>query len=192
VTEALLPEVKIFEELGATLEQACPDLSGADEVFRIRRAWQLELAYGSLLDEHRALMKPDAVWNIERGRAITGPEIGRAERLHAALHQRLHEFFRYFDVLLAPVSQVVPFEANLIYPKSVAGVEMTDYLEWMGACSLITVTGCPALSVPAAFTPDGLPVGLQIIGPHRQDRTVLEIGRAFELACGAGSRRPPV
>jgi amidase len=192
VTEALLPEVKIFEQLGATLEQACPDLSGADEVFRIRRAWQLELAYGSLLDEHRALMKPDAVWNIEGGRALTGPDIGRAERLHAALHQRLHEFFQYFDVLLAPVSQVVPFDANLIYPKSVAGVEMTDYLEWMGACSLITVTGCPALSVPAAFTPEGLPVGLQIIGPHRRDRRVLEIGYAFELACGAGSRRPPV
>jgi amidase len=174
------------------VEQACPDLSGADEVFRIRRAWQLELVYGSLLDEHRALMKPDAVWNIELGRTLTGPDLGRAERLHGALHQRVHEFFQHFDVLLAPVSQVVPFDVELIYPQSVDGVEMTDYLEWMGACSLITVTGCPALSVPAAFTPAGLPVGLQIIGPHRQDRTVLEIGHAFEHACGAGRRRPPV
>jgi glucose-1-phosphate adenylyltransferase len=134
---------------GATVEHACPDLSGADEVFRIRRAWQLELAYGSLLDEHRALMKPDAVWNIELGRTLTGPDLGRAERLHAALYQRVHEFFQYFDVLLAPVSQVVPFDVELVFPRSVAGVEMTDYLEWMGACSLITMTGCPALSVPA-------------------------------------------
>lgn len=190
VTEALLPQIKIFEELGGTVEQACPDLSGADEVFRVRRAWQLELTYGPLLDEHRALMKPDAIWNIELGRALTGPDLGRTEALHGALHQRIHEFFQRFDVLLAPVSQVVPFDVDITYPRSVAGVDMPDYLGWMGACSLITVTGCPALSVPAAFTPEGLPVGLQIIGPHRQDRTVLEVGYAFEQACGAGRRRP--
>lgn len=190
VIEALEPQVKLFAELGATVEQACPDLSGAAEVFRVRRAWQLELTYGTLLDEHRDRIKPDAVDNIERGRRLSGPELGRAETLHARLHHRVHEFFQRFDVLLAPVCQVVPFDAGLTYPASVAGVEMPDYLGWMDACSMITVTGCPALSVPAAFTPDGLPVGLQIIGPHRQDRAVLEIGHAFERLCPAGRRRP--
>lgn len=190
VIEALEPQVKLFEELGATVERACPDLAGADEVFRVRRAWQLEVAYGSLLDEHREQLKPDAVWNIEQGRWLSGPELGRAETLQVRLHQRVHEFFLRFDVLLAPVCQVVPFDAGLAYPPSVAGVEMLDYLGWMEACSMITVTGCPALSVPAAFTPDGLPVGLQIIGPPRQDRAVLEIGHAFEQLCQAGLRRP--
>jgi amidase len=132
------------------------------------------------------------VWNIEIGRRLSGPDLGRAETLHADLHQRVHEFFQRFDVLLAPVSQVVPFDADLMYPTSVAGVDMPDYLAWMGACSMISVTGCPALSVPAAFTPSGLPVGLQIIGPHRRDRAVLEVGHAFEQVCPAGRQRPPL
>ena len=191
VIRALEPAVALFAELGATVEQACPDLTDADEVFRTLRAWQLELGYGPLLDAHRDRMKPDAVWNIEVGRRLSGPDIGRAEVRHAALHQRVHEFFQTFDVLLAPVSQVVPFDAGITYPASVAGVDMPDYLGWMGACSLISVTGCPALSVPAAFTPDGLPVGLQIIGPHRQDLAVLRVGHAFEQAATGYAETPP-
>ncbi|WP_199430104.1 amidase [Qaidamihabitans albus] len=190
VRDALLPTLSAFTDLGACVEEACPDLTGADEVFRIRRAWQLELAYGALLDEHRERLKPDAVWNIEQGRALTGPDLGRAERLQAALYHRVREFFERFDVLLAPVSQVVPFEAGLVHPGSVDGVEMRTYLDWMASCYLISVTGCPALSVPAAFTPGGLPVGLQVVGPHRGDRRVLRVGHAFERAVGAGQRHP--
>jgi amidase len=85
---------------------------------------------------------------------------------------------------------VAPFDVALDYPRTVAGTEMATYIDWMAACSLISVTGCPALSVPAAFTAGGLPVGIQVVGPHRQDRTVLSVGYAIEQACGAGLRAP--
>lgn len=189
VVDALTPVLTVFGELGATVETACPDLTGADEVFRVRRAWQLELTRGRLLDEHRDLLKADAVWNIEEGRKLSGPDVGRAERLQAALFHRMREFFGRFDVLLAPVSQVAPFDVTLDYPHSVAGTTMETYLDWMASCYLVSATGAPALSVPAAFTPDGLPVGLQVVGPHRQDRHVLEVGHAFEQATRAGDVR---
>jgi amidase len=99
-------------------------------------------------------------------------------------------FFERFDVLLAPTTQVLPFPVEMEYPTEIAGVHQDNYLEWMRSCTLISATGCPALSVPGGFTPDGLPVGLQIVGAPRADRRVLEAGHAFEQATGFGRRRP--
>ncbi|MFC4463719.1 amidase [Streptomyces xiangluensis] len=192
VRDALRPAVDVFASLGCEVEETCPDLSGADEVFLVQRAWQMELAYGSLLDEHRHRMATDVVWNIEEGRKLTGPDLGRAQMLQAALFHRVREFFESYDLLLLPVSQVAPFDIRLPYPTSVDGTPMETYLDWMRSAYLISVTGCPALSVPAGFTPAGLPVGLQIVGPHRQDRAVLDAGYAFERATRTGERRPAV
>ncbi|GAA2634158.1 amidase [Streptomyces vastus] len=192
VRDALRPVVDVFASLGCEVEEACPDLSEADEVFLVQRAWQMELAYGSLLDEHRHRMATDVVWNIEEGRKLTGPDLGRAQMLQAALFHRVREFFESYDLLLLPVSQVVPFDIRLPYPASVDGTPMETYLDWMRSAYLISVTGCPALSVPAGFTPAGLPVGLQIVGPHRQDRAVVDAGYAFERATRTGERRPAV
>jgi amidase len=191
VRDALRPAAEVFASLGCEVEEACPDLSGADEVFLVQRAWQMELAYGDLLDKHRHRMASDVVWNIEEGRKLTGPDLGRVQLLHAALHHRVREFFERYDLLLAPVSQVAPFDVGLSYPTSVDGTEMETYLDWMRSAYLISVTGCPALSVPAGFTPEGLPVGLQVVGPHRQDLAVLRAGHAFEQVTRAGELRPP-
>ncbi|KPI20494.1 Amidase [Actinobacteria bacterium OK074] len=192
VREALRPAAEVFASLGCAVEEACPDLSGADEVFLVQRAWQMELAYGELLDAHRDRMAPDVVWNIEEGRRLTGPDLGRAHRLQAELFHRVREFFTSYDLLLLPVSQVAPFDGELSYPTVVDGTPMKTYLDWMRSAYLVSVTGCPALSVPAGFTPGGLPVGLQVVGPHRQDLAVLRAGYAFEQATRVGERRPPV
>lgn len=112
--------------------------------------------------------------------------------LHTELFHRVRRFFERYDALLLPVSQVPPFDAALEYPEEVAGEPMRDYLEWMRSCFLVSATGSPALSVPAGFTGGGLPVGLQIVGPHHGDLAVLQIGHAFEQATRHGRRRPPV
>ncbi|MFC6883896.1 MULTISPECIES: amidase [Actinomadura] len=192
VTAVLEPAVKVFAELGCVVEEACPDLSGADRVFRTLRAWQWTIALGGLLDERRADIKPSLVRNVEEGRALVPADLAEAEVLRAALFHRVRAFFETYDALLLPVSQAVPFDAGLEYPQAVAGRPMADYLEWMASCYLVSATGCPALSVPAGFTGDGLPVGLQIVGPHRADRAVLEIGHAFEQATRHFARRPPL
>ncbi|MFE9442135.1 amidase [Streptomyces sp. NPDC006602] len=192
VRAALEPAVEAFASLGCEIDEACPDLSGADEVFLVQRAWQMELAYGPLLDEHRHRMAPDVVWNIEEGRGLTGPDLGRAQLLQTALYHRVREFFETYDLLLLPVSQVAPFDIRLPYPASVDGTAMETYLDWMRSAYLISVTGCPALSVPAGFTPQGLPVGLQVVGPHRQDWAVLQAGYAIEQVTRTGEHRPPV
>ncbi len=192
VLATLEPAVKVFADLGCTVEEACPDLSGADEVFRTLRAWQFELALGTILDHHRDQLKPSLAANIEAGRHLTGPDLGRAMVLQTRLYHRTREFFERYDVLLAPVSQVVPFDADLEYPAVVAGEPMPSYLEWMRSAYLVSALGCPALSVPGGFTDGGLPVGLQVVGPHRADLAVLQVGHAFEQATMYGTRRPPL
>ena len=190
VVATLEPAVKVFTELGCTVEEACPDLSGAEEVFRTLRAWQFELGLGTVLDRHRDRLKPTLVRNIEEGRRLTGSELGRAEVLHTRLYHRTREFFERYDLLLAPVCQVLPFDADLEYPAHVAGRPMHTYVDWMRSAYLISATGCPALSVPGGFTAGGLPVGLQVIGPHRADLAVLQAGHAFEQATMHAERRP--
>jgi amidase len=192
VIETLEPAVKVFAELGCVVEEACPDLSGADEVFRVLRAWQFELGLGTVMDRHRDQIKPTVVANIEDGRRLTGADVGRAEVLHTRLYHRVREFFERYDLLLAPVCQVLPFDAELEYPTEVAGEPMTSYVDWMRSVYLISATGCPALSVPGGFSAGGLPVGLQVIGPHRADLAVLQAGHAFEQATKYGTRRPAI
>ena len=124
------------------------------------------------------------------GAKLSGPDVARAEMAHTALYERMVAFFERYDVLLAPTTQVLPFPVEMEYPTEIAGVHQDNYLEWMRSCTLISATGCPALSVPGGFTDDGLPVGLQVIGAPRADRLVLEAGHAFEQATGFWRRRP--
>ncbi|MPZ60516.1 MAG: amidase [Propionibacteriales bacterium] len=192
VVRALEPQLRAFSGLGCKVEEACPDFSGAEEVFRTLRAWQFEMALGGVVDRHRDQVKPSIVWNVEVGRALSGQDLARAETLHTRLFHQLREFFERYDVLLLPVSQVVPFDADLEYPTTVSGVAQETYVDWMRSAYWVSATGCPALSVPGGFTRDGLPVGLQVVGPHRADLLVLQVGHAFEQSTQIGLRRPPI
>ncbi|MFW3170401.1 amidase [Geodermatophilus sp. CPCC 206100] len=192
VTAVLAETVGVFEELGATVTADCPDLSGADDVFGTLRAWLFDAAYTDLARQHPGQVKEAIRWNAEMGAKLSGTDVARAEMAHTALYERVVAFFDRYDVLLAPTTQVLPFPVEQEYPTEIGGQPLENYLEWMRACTLITPTGCPALSVPAGFTPDGLPVGLQVIAAPRADRRVLEVGHAFEQATRFGERRPPL
>jgi amidase len=189
-TAVLEAQRTVLTDLGVDLVEAEPDLSGADEVFHIFRAWDFELSYGDLLDNHRDQLKDTVIWNVEQGRVITGPDIGRAARLRSEIYRRAQDFFAEYEFLLLPVSQIPPFPADVPYPAEINGTPMTSYIEWMRTCSRITVTGHPAISVPAGFTPEGLPVGLQIVGRARDDWGVLQLAHAFEGATNHWRRRP--
>ena len=192
VTSVLARERATVETLGCVTDETAPDLRDADEIFTTWRAWYYELAFGAILDQHRSLLKDTVVWNIEAGRALTGPALAEAERKRAALYHRVCRFMTQYEFLLLPVAQVVPFDVEQPYVTRINDEPLPTYLDWMKSCYQITVTGLPAVSVPCGFTDAGLPVGLQIVGRHGDDLGVLQLAHAFEQATGFWKTRPEI
>jgi amidase len=174
----------VFSGAGASVEAAHPDLTEADDTFRTLRAWRFQAGFGELLAEHPDSFKQSLADNIRAGESLTGADIARAYSQRTALSERMRLFFQAYDVLVLPVSQVPPFPADQEFPTSINGRPMVTYLDWMRAAYFITVTGCPAISVPFGTTADGLPVGIQIVAAHGRDRFLLEVAAAFEAVVG--------
>ncbi len=190
VAAVIATQAAVLESAGARVVPASPDLSGADKTFRVLRAWMFDYMLGELLTEHPDKFKPTLAANIRAGGPLTGHDVAVAHARRTELGDRLRMFFADHDVLALPVSQVPPFPADQEYPPEINGRAQETYLDWMRSCFLITVTGCPAISVPAGFTAAGLPVGLQLVAPVGGDRRLLEIAAAYERASGAGRQRP--
>lgn len=184
VVEVFASTRVVFESLGCDLDEGFPDLGDARDVFLTLRAHGFASEFGPLLAEHREQIKPTVIWNIEQGLAQTDADLERAELAWAGLRRHVDAFFERFDFLVLPVCQVVPFDVELEYPTQIEGTPMTTYLDWMESCWSITVTECPAISVPAGFTIQGLPVGVQIVGRPGADLEVLRFAHAFERARG--------
>ncbi len=194
VTEVLERQRGVFERLGCIVEEAQPDLTGADEAFHVLRAVSFAQRYGELMKQHRDRMKDTVIWNIEAGLALTGPQVGHAMALRSEIYTRMRKFMERYEFLLLPVNQVVPFPISREYPEEVAGEKQVNYLDWMKTCYYITMTSHPAISVPAGFTREAapLPVGLQIVGRYRDDFGVLQMAHAFEGETRAALTRPPL
>ena len=190
VTAVLESQRQVFEDLGCVVEDVTPDFSGADEAFRVWRAWYMELALGDLLPDHRQQIKDTVIWNIEQGQKLSGSQLGQAERKRTELYHRLREFMDQYEFLIAPVSQVPPFDVTQQYVTEINGVTLETYLDWMKSCYYISVTGLPAISVPCGFTPAGLPVGVQLIGRHQAEFGLLQFAYAFEQATEVWRQRP--
>ena len=192
VTSVLDSRRAVFEDLGCRVEDAEPDLDDADDVFKVWRAWLMELKFGDLIKTHRDQMKDTVIWNIEEGVKLTGPEIGRAECKRTQIYHRVQEFMDVYEFLVLPVSQVPPYDVKQPYVNEINGTAMATYIDWMKSCYYVTVTGLPAISVPAGFTEGGLPVGLQIVGRHQHELEVLQLAHAFEQATGVWKTKPSV
>ncbi|WGW11694.1 amidase [Saxibacter everestensis] len=181
---------QVFESAGAHTADAYPDLTGAEDAFRTLRAWLFQIGLGPLLARDPDKFKATLAQNIRDGEALTGSGLAAAMAQQTLVYQRAREFFADYDLLVMPVSQVPPFDAAMEYPAEIAGTQMSSYLDWMRSAYFITVTGCPAISVPAGFTPEGWPVGVQLVAPPRQDLRLLQIAKSFEELNPAGLRRP--
>lgn len=181
-----------FESLGCIVEQAEPDFSPAEISFRTIRAWTAAANYGKMLQQHPEAFKETLKEEIQRGMKLTGEDLARAEVAHTLIWRRFQSYLGKYEFFILPTTQLPPFDVNLPYPTEIAGVHFENYIDWMKACWYISATGNPAASVPAGFTPEGLPVGLQIVGRDKQDFSVLQLGHAFEQATGFGKRRPAI
>jgi amidase len=192
VTKVLEQQRTVFKDLGCVIEDAEPDFTGAKESFETLRAVGFFHKVGPLMKEHAGKLKDTVIWNVEEGRRRSAEDVGRAETLRSALFHRMRVFLEKYDFLVCPVNQLPPYPVTTEWPREVAGVKMDNYLDWMKSCYYITITAHPAISVPAGFTPDGLPVGIQIVGRYRDDFGVLQLAHAFEQAKQVWKRRPAI
>jgi amidase len=191
VREVLNSARPVFESLGCHVDDACPDFSDAEEVFKDLRAFGMT-PMADMMREHRAQMKPEAIWNIEAGLKLSAEDVSRAMVRQGAIFQRMSQFMERYDAFVCAVNQVPPFAIDIAYPTEIDGEKMETYIDWMRSAYYVTVTRMPAISVPAGFTPDGLPVGIQIVGKFRGDLELLKIAYAFEQATRHGEKRPPI
>jgi amidase len=181
-----------FESLGCVVEQAEPDFAPAEISYRILRAWSSAAAYGKGLQRYPDGFKDTLTAEIKEGLALSGNDITRAEIAHTEMWRRFQTFLSNYEYFILPTTQLPPFDVNTPWPTEINGVHLTNYIDWMKSCWYVSATGNPAASVPAGFTPEGLPVGLQIVGRDKQDFSVLQLSHAFEQATNFGKRRPSI
>ena len=191
VRDAVNAQRRVFESLGCVVDEAEPDFSDADAVFKTVRALAFLTGVAPRVAGHRDQVKETILWEIERGERLTSAEIAWAETKRTELYHRMRRFMERYDFFVLPVAQVPPFDVDQPYVTEIDGTKMETYIDWMRSCYFISILGNPAISVPCGFTPEGLPVGLQIVGRHRDDWGLLQVAHAFERSVHPGTRRWP-
>ncbi len=179
-----------FADAGVVVEEATPDFSEAHECFHVLRALDYAVSKAGLLRTHRDLLKPEVVWNIEQGLALSVDDIARAEAQRVALVERLMAFFETYDLLVCPATIVPPFPVEERYVATCDGHTFDNYVQWLGIVYAITLTCAPALSLPCGFTASGLPVGLQMVAPPHGEAALLAGAKALEHILGLRGTTP--
>ncbi len=192
VQEICARATRLFVDLGCSVEEGSPDFSGALELFTVLNANLRTAAVGDYADEWADQMDPLLLRRVEQGRNLSLIDVGKAENARTTLYHRVRRFFETYDLLLLPTTATLPPPAHGSYPAEVAGRSITSPYEILLLTFAFNLTGQPAISVPAGWTDDGLPVGLQIVGRQRADALVLRAAAAFEAVAPWVHRRPPV
>ena len=185
-----------FAQAGARVEPATLPLSREAiwDTWLVHRHW---LVTGALMPwyenpAHRALLKPEAIWEIEGGLRLSAQQVYRASLQRSALYRGIVRLFERFDLLALPTAQLFPFDAAQRWPTAIGGVAMDTYHRWMEVVVAATLSGCPVLGAPAGFGGAAdLPIGIQLIAPRGADLALLAAGRAFERATAALRNRTP-
>jgi amidase len=169
-----------FSEAGVIVEEACPDLSEASDCFAVLRAAGYVASMKGLYASHRDQLKPDVIWNIEAGLKLTAAEIAHAQEQRYTLFNRALRFFGEYDLLLAPATIVAPFPVEQTYVAECNGHKFSNYIEWLAVAYPATLWTSPSISIPAGFTKEDLPVGVQIIAPPRGEHRLLAGAKLLE------------
>jgi amidase len=181
---------KVFEDLGCVVEEAEPDFTGIDQAFPVLRYVGNHARYAPLVRQRPEWVKETIKFEVAQAERISGAEVSRALTRQSQMFNQSREFFERYAFFILPVTQVEPFDVNTPYPTQIAGAQMATYIDWMRSCWYVTMMSNPAISVPAGFSARGLPIGLQIVGRHRDDLSVLQLAHAFEQATQHGKRLP--
>ena len=190
VAEICAAAAQRFQAIGAEVEDRGPSFKGAVDIFQTLRAVLFSARKADMLRPRRDALKPELIWNIEKGLALQSDEIGAAEIARGKLYRRMAKFFVNHDLLLCPTAIVPPFDVDIRYVEEVNGHKFDNYVDWLGITFVISLTGCAAISTPAGFTKDGLPVGLQIVGPPGAEARALAAAALMEEQMGLSGHVP--
>jgi amidase len=187
--------LKTFESMGCILEEAQPDYP-IEAVWRAclqLRAWQAGSVLLAFYNDpaKRALMKPEAIFEVENGSKLSAFDITAASVVRSQWYEAVRQFFQKFDYIILPTAQLFAFDVDIHWPQEIAGIKMQTYHEWMKGVLAITMSGCPALAAPAGFSDQGLPIGIQIVGPNHAELSCLQLAYAYDIATAWPTRRPP-
>lgn len=181
VADLIEKQSRTLTDAGFNVEPTCPELNDAGYAFHILRAAAFARRHGEGVRTRPEDYKSTIIWNVEAGLGLQQEEINWASAEKLALQSRFLAFFETYDFLLTPTVQVLPFNAQIEYVTEINGIEMQSYIDWMQSCSIISLTGFPALSLPLGFSRQGLPVGVQIIGKPHAETAVLQLAKTLEL-----------
>jgi amidase len=181
---------KVFEDLGCVVEEAEPDFTGVDAAFPLLRYVGNHPRYAALIKQRPEWVKDTIKFEVAEAERARAADVSQALAQQARMFDRSRAFFERYTYFILPVTQVEPFDVNTPYPTEISGTAMTTYIDWMRSCWYVTMMANPAISVPAGFSATGLPVGLQIVGRHRDEWSILQLAHAFEQATGHGRQRP--
>ena len=186
--------LKDFEAVGCEIEACTPDIA-MERVWHswlIYRQWLMSGSLGELYadERRRAQLKPEAQWEVEGGLSLTASQVYRASLDRSDWYRALARLFDRYDYLLLPSAQMFPFEASTPWPTEVAGRKMDTYHRWMEVVIGPSLAGLPAMNVPVGFNAQGMPMGMQIIGPAQADLAVLQLAYAHEQQTQWVKRRP--
>lgn len=190
VTSLCESQRHVFADLGCTVTDAHPQMRGASEIFKTLRAAKFAIDRRDELASHRDQIKQTIIDNAQAGFELDGMAAMEAEERRGALWHQVREFMQDYEFMVWPVNPVEPFPAAQETLMEVGGVKMDTYVDWGALRHVVSVVGLPSVSIPVGFTPNGLPIGLQITGRHNQDFAVLQMAHAFEAATGHWRRRP--
>jgi amidase len=189
VRDVVNAQRRVFESLGCRVDEAEPDFADFDEVFKTLRGLAFITGVADRVAGHRDMVKDTILWEIDRGERLTAKEIAWAETKRTELYHRMRRFMARYEFFVLPAVQVPPFDVDQPFITEIDGVRMETYIDWMKSCYFISIVGNPAISVPCGFTPEGLPVGLQIVARHRDDWGLLQIAHAFECSASPSGER---
>jgi amidase len=183
-----------FEAIGCTVEAIRPgyDMEAVWQAWKVLRHWQV----GSTLAVHyhdrakRSLLKPEVIYEVEGGMKLSAFDISKASNIRSAWYQHVARLFETYDYLVLPTAQVFPFPVETTWPREIAGRAMDSYHRWMEVVIPVTMSGCPAISVPVGFDGRGLPMGMQIWGKNQAEFSLLQITKAYEDATGYDKLMP--
>lgn len=190
VAEIVMAAARRFEEAGVIVEEAHPDLSEAHECFQTLRGISFATGHHDHILNHRDKLKPDVIWNVEQGLSLTAADVVKAEHQRTAMFHRTRTFFETYDLLLTPATIVSPFPVEQRFVESCDGHDFGNYVEWLAIAYAITNVACPALSIPAGYTKENLPVGIQVVGPPRGDAQAIRGAKVLEDILGLKGDTP--